>query len=183
MKEYRVTRYTFAELSEAAKEKAISDAQQAAYEEDITWLLTEQLEEDLAEDLGASNELKLYYSLSYSQGDGVALDGRLDKSQAPTLTWPARAEYAYIKHSGHYYHEHSFSVSFCDAEGEDVEPEVEVMTQQLRDVCRKLERNGYAILEHYASREVALEWLNEQDADFTPEGKFSPVNAPELVNA
>lgn len=187
MKDYIITRYSFDELSEEAKEQAITTRQEQASREDISWLLEECLTDSLYQILGTNSsadiDLKLYFSLSYSQGDGVALEGRITRAAAPNLSWPTGAAYGYIKHSGHYYHEQSFTLSLCDDEGEEIE-DSPIMLEELRGICRKLAREGYGIMESDQSRAVAIEYLdNNTGDDFTLEGHFKPVNEPQLARA
>ena len=178
MKDYTITRYSFDELSDDAKETAIAERRDRASNEDISWLLEMCLNDELAELLGTNSpskpDLALYFSLSYSQGDGVALDGQITPATAPSLSWPKGAVYGYTKHRGHYYHEHSFTLSLCDEEGEEMESAL--MLEELRDICRKLAREGYSIIEHDQSHENALEWIENNTADdYTAEGKFKPI--------
>ena len=178
MKDYTITRYSFDELSDDAKETAIAEQRDRASNEDISWLLEERLNDELAELLGTSSpskpDLALYFSLSYSQGDGVALDGQITPATAPSLSWPKEAVYGYIKHRGHYYHEHAFTLTLCDEEGNEIESAI--MLEELREICRKLEREGYSIIEHEQSHESAIEWIENNTADdYTAEGKFKPI--------
>ena len=185
MKDYTITRYSFDELSDEAKETAIAERRNLASSEDISWLLEMCLNDELAELLGTSSpqprtvfitrpDLSLYFSLSYSQGDGVALDGQITPATAPGLSWPNGAVYGYVKHRGRYYHEHSFTLTLCDEEGNEIESAL--MLEELRGICRKLAREGYSIMEHDQSRENAIEWIENNTADdYTAEGKFKPI--------
>ena len=186
MQKYTVTRYAFSELSPEAQEKAVTDWQNNKWQQDSSWWLTPMLEERLDEELGSDNQdLKIYYSFSYSQGDGVALEGRITPETAPLLTWPAGAAYAYLKHSGHYYHSRSFSLTVETDEGDEIEGEaVTVLLNQLRDVCDTLEKIGYkAIEEDMKESSIREEIELNTEADFTAEGKLARITEPQEINA
>ena len=186
MQRYTVTRYNYDELSPEAQEKALKWWREQKWADDSSWWLTPMLEEHLDEQLGSdSQDLKLYYSLSYCQGDGVAIEGRLTPADAPLLSWPEGAAYAYIKHSGHYYHWNSFSVSLETDEGDEVAgPNADIFTQQLRSICKDLEKIGYKAIEADMADDSILEDIrsNTED-DWTAEGKLSRVTEPQEVMA
>jgi hypothetical protein len=186
MQRYTVTRYTYDELGPEAQEKALEWWREQKWADDSSWWLTPMLQEHLSDALGSeSQDLKLYYSLSYSQGDGVAIEGRLTPADAPLLSWPEGAAYAYLKHSGHYYHEYSFSVNLESDEGDDVAGDAaDIFTQQLRDICKDLESVGYKAIEADLADDSILEDIraNTED-DWTAEGKLSRVTEPQDVMA
>lgn len=186
MQRYTVTRYSFSELSPQAQEKAINDWRNSKANDDCSWWLTPLLEDHLADELGShENELSIYYSLSYCQGDGVALDGRITPETAPLLTWPAGASHAYIKHTGRYSHAYSFSLTVENDEGDEIEGEgVNVLLEQLRDVCRTLEKIGYKAIEaDLEDSNIREEIENNTDADFTAEGKLARITEQQEVPA
>jgi len=186
VQKYTVTRYAFSELSSAAQERAITDWRNDKASEDSSWWLTPLLEEHLDNELGNNtSDLKIYYSLSYCQGDGVALEGRITPESAPLLTWPAGAAYAYIKHSGRYYHERSFSLTVETDEGDEIEGKpVEVLLNQLRDVCVSLEKIGYKALEEELEESSIREQIEScTDADWTADGKYSIITEPQEILA
>ena len=75
-KEYEV--YTFDELSDKAKENV---RQWYLDDETRTWDFTDMVNEDLNEKF-PNSELKVEYSLGYSQGDGLNIYGSLDGEDA-----------------------------------------------------------------------------------------------------
>ena len=186
MQHFTVTRYTFEELSPEAQERAITDWQNDKARDDASWWLTPLLEDHLDEELGSDKQdLTIYYSLSYSQGDGVALEGSLTPETAPLLLWPTGAAHAYIKHSGHYYHERSFYLTVETDEGEEITGDaVDVLLNQLRDVCVSLEKVGYKAIEADLDADnVRAEIIDCTDDVFTVEGKYSVITEPQGVNA
>jgi hypothetical protein len=179
MKEYRITRYEFGELNETAKEAAIEAERSGAWNEIPEQLLTESLTYELGEILGMTSysraSLDLSYSLGYSQGDGVSFTGSLTPSDAPNMEWPkgvARVEIVRIDR--HYSHAFTVRPEYFDGEGEELDPAAYVpFTNELREICGKLEKAGYAEIEAWTSRERAIETLTECGAIFLESGKIS----------
>jgi hypothetical protein len=178
MKEYTVTRYSFDELSETAKEKVI----QRTREDLHNWLsereITEYLTDKLIEELGSNaEELEIAYSLSYCQGDGVAIYGRLWKSES--LTWPEGVAYLELTRNqwaNHYSHYNSFNVSAYDEEGYELGLDLSVVEGQLRDLCRDLERYGYRCIELDTNEESARNYIESSYGDeFTIDGDYDPI--------
>jgi hypothetical protein len=169
MQEYTVRRYSFAELNEEARENAIENAQRYLHE----WLgereITDYLEGKLEEDLGSlPTNLTIAYSLSYCQGDGVALYGRLHKGEATDLSWPEGAYYADLVRnslSNHYSHYNTFNLEVSDENGDPIDLSGSAIEDQLRDLCKKLEKLGYRYIENETSRESAIRFLEDQDSE------------------
>ena len=175
MKDYTVRRFTFSELNEGARERAISKLQDTLLEYLDEREITDYLRGQIEGALGGypDEDIEIAYSLSYCQGDGVAIYGMLRRSDAPDLTWPVNADHVTLTRNSwghHYSHYNSFSVDVCDEEGEIVE-EVEgnrVLETQLRDLCRELERAGYKYIEGMTSREAAIEYLENEESEIDP---------------
>jgi hypothetical protein len=169
MQEYTVRRYSFAELNEEARENAIENAQRYLHE----WLseqeITDYLEGKLEEDLGSlPTNLTIAYSLSYCQGDGVALYGRLHKGEATDLSWPEGAYYADLVRnslSNHYSHYNTFNLEVSDENGDPIDLSGSAIEEQLRHLCRRLETLGYRYIENESSRESAIRFLEDQDSE------------------
>jgi hypothetical protein len=174
MNEYTVRRYSFSELNEEARNKAIEDTRDRLLE----WLreeeITDYLEGKLEEDLGSLPEdITIAYSLSYCQGDGVALYGRIYKSEAPDLSWPEGSLYVDLERnswSNHYSHYNSFNVVVRDESDYLVELAESPIEEQLRHLCKRLETLGYRYIENETSALSALQFLNDQESE--EEGSF-----------
>ena len=174
MKEYVVRRYSFSELNEEAREKAIDDIQRHLLE----WLsereLTDYLEGKLEEDLGSlPDDITIAYSLSYCQGDGVALYGRIYKREAPSFTWPEGSYYVDLVRnswSNHYSHYNTFNVELSNENDEPIDLSGSHIEEQLRTLCKKLETLGYKYIENETSRESAISFLKDQESE--EEGSF-----------
>lgn len=175
MKEYTVRRFAFSELNERARERAIDQAQNSLLEfldeREITDYLRGQIEDSLG---GYPDEdIEIAYSLSYCQGDGVAIYGMIRRSDAPDITWPESAAYVTLTRNSwgaHYSHYNSFSVDVYDEEGEIVGEGdgTRILETQLRDLCRELERAGYKYIEGMTSREAAIEYLQNEESEIDP---------------
>ena len=169
MNEYIVRRYSFSELNEEARDKAIADTRNRLLE----WLgeneITDHLEYQLEEDLGSlPDDITIAYSLSYCQGDGVALYGRIYKSEAPSFTWPEGSHYVDLVRnswSNHYSHYNSFNVELSDENDEPIDLSGSVIEDQLRTLCKKLETLGYRYIEKQTNELSALQYLHDQDKE------------------
>jgi hypothetical protein len=170
MKEYTVRRYSFEELGKEAQDKAIEDARSLLNEWVPEEYLTDELQCELVSQLGGSaSSIELRYSLSYSQGDGVATYGTLKREEAPNLSWPDNVAYVELSRnswSNHYSHYNTFNVEAFTEDDDRVEGKaVEVLEGQLRDVCRDLARYGYDLIEKWTSEEAALTYIRETRGD------------------
>ena len=174
MNEYTVRRYSFSELNEEARNKAIADTRNRL----LNWLseeeITDYLEGKLEEDLGSlPDDITIAYSLSYCQGDGVALYGRIYKSEAPDLSWPEGSHYIDLVRnswSNHYSHYNSFNVELSDENDEPIDLSGSSIEKQLRLLCKKLETLGYKYIERETNEISALQFLTDQEAE--EEGAF-----------
>jgi hypothetical protein len=174
MNEYTVRRYSFSELNEEARDKAIADTRNQLLELLGENEITDHLEYQLEEDLGSlPDDITIAYSLSYCQGDGVALYGRIYKSEAPSFTWPEGSHYVDLVRnswSNHYSHYNSFNVELSDENDEPIDLSGSVIEDQLRALCKKLETLGYKYIENETSELSAIQFLNDQESE--EEGSF-----------
>jgi hypothetical protein len=174
MNEYTVRRYSFSELNEEARDKAIADTRNRLLE----WLgeneITDHLEYQLEEDLGSlPTNITIAYSLSYCQGDGVALYGRLHKGEATDLSWPEGAYYIDLVRNwwgNHYSHYNTFNVEAYDENDDPIDLAGSSIEEQLRHLCKKLERLGYKYIEKETNALSALQYLHDQERE--EEGSF-----------
>ena len=196
MKTVTVTKtvFTLDELSGTARQNALEKMNTWMYDyiesDEITEYLNGELVTELTgEFIGqiSSNELqkrtglKLNWSLSHSQGDGVAIYGTIYAADAPKLEWE-NATYAQIRPnslSNYYSHENTF---FIEAFGEDAdgyetdctEEENEELAEQFRDICRRLKRLGYEQIENLTNEDAIRGYLDGGDARrFTEDGNLA----------
>jgi len=105
---------------------------------------------------------KLYYSLSYSQGDGVMFEG--------TVYW--KSYVAIIKQSGHYYHYNSkeielFSIKTDKDASEKVYKEFNGIYV---DICQKLEKIGYDNIDYILDEKNITENIEANEYEFKENG-------------
>jgi len=169
MHDYTVRRYSFSELNEEAQSKAIADTRNRLME----WLreeeITDYLEGKLEEDLGSlPTNITIAYSLSYCQGDGVALYGRLHKGEATDLSWPEGAYYVDLVRnslSNHYSHYNTFNVEAYDENDDPIDLGESAIEEQLRHLCRRLETLGYRYIENETNELSALQYLTDEERE------------------
>ena len=187
MKEYKVIRYSFEELTPEAQEKAIEGWRYSLSMDMPEYLLEEIMSEKLTEEItgewdsAGAEDLSLAYSLSYSQGDGVSFTGRVYKESAPGLSWPDSAIYAEFKrNSNHYSHGYTVTPELFDAEEEEISDGIEEFRESYLKICRNLEKYGYKWIEEWTSEAHAREEIAEAGDIFLLSGK---VDHPVGVNA
>jgi hypothetical protein len=165
MKTIETVVYNFDELTKEAKEKAI----QKYYEnEDYSFLPDDLMRQFkyLAEENGITYaDIRLLYSLSYSQGDGLCFTGTIRKNGINL----------FLTHNWRYYYAKSVHMVFTEDEsGEEVEPETNELAFDLQtlylDICSILEKLGYGILEYRMDNEEFLEMCEANDYTFLPDG-------------
>ena len=165
--------YEYNDLNEKAKEKALN------------WFIENNeytyLKEDLIEELkhvlgknkiGFDESLKIYYSFSYSQGDGFCFEGDFEYKDYQIN----------IKHNGHYYHKNSVNIEMINEAGESVEEDIENFTEMsntneefeiiFNDICDELEKIGYSYIESENSEENFRDWSIANDYKFLEDGSF-----------
>ena len=191
-----VTRQVFAldELDDTARTAAIKMLRDENYENIPSDMITESINGKLAmlltgEDHGDIDANKLYtltglfleWSLGYRQGDGVAFYGKLSHEDASQLTWGDAVSATLTRNSYgyHYSHANCFNLELFDGEeygeGNTVDDKG-VMAAELSLICKKLERYGYAQIEHYTSEPYVIELLNDNDKPriFNADGTLAP---------
>lgn len=167
-KEYKI--YTFDELSQKAKDKARRDYNAGVDYDYLKHLMNDRLEELLTENnIKETGNTKLYYSLSYCQGDGVCFEGSFE--------W--NGLYIYIKHSGHYYHENSKTITIYKRvwnEADGIETEEEQDTEAFNalyvKICKTLEKYGYECIEFEESEENFRETCEANEYTFLEDGEM-----------
>lgn len=159
--------YKFDELPKEAQQEAIERWR----EDDDLPFLSEYLEE-IAGDLLVKNgivvdDLKVYYSLSYCQGDGAMIEMK-------NATWNKAKKYSIdVKQSGHYYHYNSKEITIQDENGNDAPEKLQDSFNELYvKICQELAKSGYKYIEDTQSDEGIMDTLRVNDYDFTLDGKI-----------
>jgi len=192
MKDITITRQVFAldELDPAARCVAIEKLRTENYENIPSDMISEGLNGELVnlltgewvgdttdKELKRLSGLTLEWRLGYCQGDGVAIYGEIYNDYATQLTW-GNAVYAKLtrnSHGHHYAHPNCFTVELFDGDS-DIIKDDDAIADELRDICTKLERYGYAEIEHYTSEPYVIELLNDNDTPriFNADGTLAP---------
>jgi hypothetical protein len=168
-KEYQV--YSFDELSQEAKDKARNKFNEnddlPFLQDNLREYIHEELKERGFEVVGVSTSekpsIRPLYSLSYCQGDGLMFEATVREIKTGN-------EYT-IKHSGHYYHERSTSISGQDKDGEEIETK-DFEEQTYIPICKKVARQGYDEIEYQGSEECFRDTCEANDYNFLSDGKM-----------
>lgn len=171
MKTKTIKLYEYSELSKEAKKKALNYHNEYDFEEYGLAVHLDNYLSDLLEkyDIKPLNETyaKIYYSLSWSQGDGVMFEGVFD---FPTETEKVGRQWkryeVTVKQSGHYYHSNSKTIE-VEPENETVEKEFDEVYQK---ICKELEKVGYEYIEDMQSEEYFIELCNANEWTFREDG-------------
>ena len=198
MRDITITRqvFTLDELPPTAQENAINKLREIAHETLPSSMVGESLNGELygiltgnycgdihgnklTKDIGLSIE----WSLSYCQGDGVAIYGTLNSDDATGLNWGDATTAILTRNywGNHYTHGNCIDIVLIryDDEGNEMNVADTVeFTDQIKDICRKLERHGYAEIENFTSETTVIEMLNDLHGDtarrFNDDGTFAP---------
>lgn len=123
--------------------------------------LKEYLYEILEEKIEKEQEIKeleiknIFYSLSYSQGDGVCFEG----------TFKYKGIFTKVSHSGRYYHHDNKNIDLFDYDEKLTEEEIEKYIDEINEIyitiCRDLEYKGYNYIEEEEKRQLDKENLRQ----------------------
>ena len=158
--------YSFDELSEEAKEKALqnwrNDNDMSFLKDEMEERLSELLKENKIEGKG-----KCYYSLGYCQGDGAMFTGQFE--------WKSYS--VDINHSGPYNHRYSKIIDISSLKTEnDAKEEVYSKFESIyQSICKDLEDYGYSIIEKEESEENIKEIFLINEYTFRENGKMENI--------
>lgn len=187
MKTKTITVYEFKDLDEKAKEYA----KNKWYETEDYPFLTNDLTERLKDIAPYWSNIRLQYSLSYSQGDGLSFSGELDielflKTKMPELRRKEiLKEFIYKIYStgnrGHYAFasQNDVDMEFNYQTGKEYKrlekkasSVLEAVREDYLDVCKELEREGYKILEYRMTDDEFQEQCEANNYEFDINGKI-----------
>jgi len=160
MKTIQTIVYDFSELSPSAKLNAIEEWYK---NEDYPFLSNDIYEKftELADQHGIEyDDIDIYYSLTYRQGDGLCVIGTIRKGNKSL----------FLKHHGHYCHAKSVEMMFTN-DGEEIDGDDELEDIYF-DICRELEKYGYSILEYRMDENEFNELCEANEYTFLPSGKM-----------
>lgn len=157
--------YTIDELKEKypkGYEKALQDWRESNEYWGLEEYMTEYCKELLKEN-EIEGDPKLFYSLSYCQGDGAMFEG--------DFVWEGYD--VNVKQSGHYYHYNSKDTTITDEEEDDISEDVYIDFNNIYvDICKKLEKAGYDYIEGENEEENILDNMRANEYIFTENGKI-----------
>ena len=162
MQEFKITRYSFDELSDESKAVAIETEQRNMHEYMPTEYIREVLESALSfaftGDADAlRGQLKCNdWDLSYSQGEHVGIDGEIETNLSHPIAWPSDVTKARFN----YHHYYGQQVTLYDIDGQELDDSPAV-SKQLIEIEREIKRKGYAAIDDYTSETNAIESLKE----------------------
>jgi hypothetical protein len=161
VKEYEV--FSFDELDQKAKDRARRDYIES---DELEWLPDDMQykAEELVKEAGIEGDVgRVYYSLTYCQGDGAMFEGK--------FYWKGYS--IVVKHRGHYYHYNSKDINTIDEQGNDIDGQVyEDFNTLYVDICQKLAEYGYDCIETSQSEENLKEHFEANDYNFLADGKM-----------
>lgn len=179
--------YKFSELSKEAKEYAI-----AKYYENEEYPF---LEEDILSELSQLDTLKIFsdiklrYSLNYCQGDGLSFSANIDvdeylknkdlsQDNKQLISMEVYKMYS-TGNKGRYSYAHRDQIEW-EANGSDVRETTEKLIETIKkeiaeyymEICKKLEKYGYSVLEYRMDDEEFEEHCKSNGYMFLENGKI-----------
>lgn len=197
MQTYQIITHSFKELSQDAQKQAIEKVKDS---KELELNIQDQYEfftEDQEEYLTGLNfdDVKLYYSLSYCQGDGLCFEGNIYLSSlmeneefTKLLTEKQKKNVKRflncddnkitITHRGNYYHNKSvsFDYSYYNSTSNNsyieklLDEVLEVFKDYYENLTNEIKKEGYAITEHYWKDENIIEFINDSEIEFLSSG-------------
>lgn len=162
------TVYTFNELNDEAQAYAIEKEQEWTNEYGLDYL-SDLMNEQAAliferHGITIDEDYKVYYSLSYSQGDGAMVEG----------TFRTGGNVFEVQQSGLYYHERSGNVTESYVDNDEQDP-VDATTyvhfsETYIAACQELAKFGYDEIDHATSEETIRDLLQDGDQEYYENG-------------
>ena len=156
----QINLYEFKELDPKIQEKVLNKFREVEEFNYLSDTLTDYLTEKL-KTAGYEfdwKNIKLYYSLSYCQGDGLMFEGKLFKEG---LTYV-------IKHSGNYYHSNSKDIDCLNEEGEFLD--YTAFNEFYVNLCKETAKYGYDLMEEDLKDENIKEMIEANEYYFREDG-------------
>lgn len=162
--------YTFDELTDEAKAVAIEKYRES---EDFPFLsddMHERLGELLIKYKMKSDDAHVFYSLSYSQGDGAMFTGTIEYK-----SWLIEVSHW----GGMYYHFNSKTIDSITSIKTGETPSDKVYSRVFHEfeplyvkLCKELEQWGYDYIESATSDEVITDTLMANEYEYTEDGRM-----------
>jgi len=160
-----ITLYSFDELSKEVQAKVLQnfrDNDECEYlPDDMQYKIEELLEEN-----SITGDARVFYSLSYCQGDGAMFEGNFE--------W--KGYNVNIKHAGRYYHYNSKDITITDDEGNDIDGQIyEKFNDLYVSICEELARYGYDCIKSHNSDENLIDMIEVNNYLFTDKGVIDSI--------
>lgn len=186
--------YCIDDLTGAARRRALDSARQELYDwlevMDLDGVVRSAVLNEMFEsldDVDGCQYLSQKWSLSYSQGDGVALSGKLHRTDKNLLDFPDGVDTVGFTMIGNYTHEHSFEITYYTLDpdwglvdiatstsrevfildkgldADTLKPQFQKFDDQVRQVCVSAERSAYQWIEDATGDEAAEDMLRSCD--------------------
>lgn len=199
--------YCIDDLTGKERRRALESARMELYE----WLEFADLGEvvrsavlgemfESLDDVDGCEDLSQEWSLSYAQGDGVALSGFLHKTDKNLLDFPDGVDTVGFTLFGNHTHEHSFEITYYTLDpdwglvdiatstsrevfildkgldADTLKPQFQKFDDQMRQVCINAKRSAYQWIEEATGDEAAEDMLRAYDYPyrFTIDGDLLP---------
>lgn len=189
----------FSELNQTAQEFAVEKERESGnrFTDDDAAFLTEDFQNQLAEK--GFSSVKVFWSLGYCQGDGVAFYGRvytddLKAHDSVAKTLIGRLEKAgeeisiEITGANNWYHHRNSMILEIDFESETDEEDLpsrlkialpvwreeleSYLSEKIKEISDELEKSGYSEIDYRHSDEVICQELNEREDLYEKDGTF-----------
>lgn len=190
MKQITISRtvFTLDELGPDAREKAIENLREEAWET----LDSDMIAEDLAgrfiqmatgEWVGATSKntlkdnygIRIYWNLGYTQGDHAYIDGYLHRHETPNLAWPDNVIYANVTRSGRDWATVEY-VTTDDERDHYHGDEYDATVEMVNNLNKQLYRDVRMIVESYTSEGWVVSEYETHDLmrRFDENGQYAP---------
>lgn len=190
----------FVELCEEAKESAIENERNSGrrFDDDDAAFLTEDFKYQLAEK--GFEAVKVFWSLSYCQGDGVAFYGRVDANDLKAKDKNAKKLIERLEKAGEeisieitgaggwYHHRNSMTVEVDfenEMDDEDLPARLKIalpvwreefenyLAEKVKEMSGELEKLGYAEIDYRHADETIRQDLSERENLYAKCGKLA----------
>lgn len=184
----KINVYQFEDLSKKSKEKAIYNH----YEQEDYPFLSEELDCQFTELNQYFIDQKIYYSLSYCQGDGLSFSAQVDLNIYLKLKYPnmkvsvsdVLCNYVTFFSTGNadrnaYGHKNQVDAALDSGYSHNIFRIEKLVHEILEDIkedymsiCNSLEKYGYGILEYRMSFDEFQEFCESNEYNFDVDGKM-----------
>jgi len=164
MKTTTIQLYNFDELSDEAKSKALDNHNENNQFDFLEDNLSEYLNE-LLEEAKINGEAKLYYDLSYCQGDGVNFEGNFEYKGVNINV----GDNGSIEAEADEDDEDELKNDLTEVLSEEAEAE---FIEVYKEICDKIKKSGYSQIEYEQSEETFKDTCEANKYTFESDGNM-----------